>query len=163
MEIETRACECCSHPKLGYVEKEVLSGRQTIAWGAEQLGVAYQTFWTHLQNHVKTEEDVKTATSLADILDEMVQELYKRFKVIVKLPRDGSNEREVKSCVDSLNECIMNVARLKRIISTGPNIQIQTFNLQMSRLIEFVHEKLPPEVQDKIIEFLGALKVEETV
>jgi len=153
-------CKCCTHIKREYVEREVLSGRKDIKWGAEQLGVPYQAFWDHLQNHVVKKEDVEAAVPMEQILDTMIQELYKRFKRIVKIP--DSQEREIKAAADSLNTCIMNIARLRKIITVGPQIQIQQFNMSLTKLIEFFHTELSPEQEVNVIRFLEKMQeVEE--
>jgi len=149
-------CKVCTHRKKDFVEREVLSGRKDIKWGAEQLGVPYQTFWDHLQKHIAKKEDIEEAVSMEQILDTMIQELWKRFKRIVKLP--DSQEREIKAAVDSLNTCIVNLARLRKIITVGPQIQIQQFNLSLTKLIEFLHTELPPEHEAKVIAFLETMQ-----
>jgi len=152
------SCKVCSHPKREYVEKEVLSGRQNIAWGAEKLGIEYQDFWTHLQTHVGTKDDAKFTGTVSDMLNEIIAELYKRYKRLVVKPVDEVNERDIKACVDSINTCVMNIAKLKKIIAPGPQIQIQQFNIQLTKLIEFLHTELPQEYQHKVEEFLEKMR-----
>lgn len=150
-------CKCCGHPNREYAEKEVLSGRKSIAWGAEQLSVPYQTFWEHLQ-HVRVEKEEKFTGTMSEMLEEIIKELHKRFKKIVGLSRDDVSERDLKACVDSLNTCIINVAKLRRIIAPAPQIQIQQFNIQMTKLIEFLHTELPSQYQDKLAKFLESMR-----
>lgn len=152
----TEQCEICLNPRRDFVEREVLSGRQTVVWGADQLKVSYNMFWAHLQQHVSTEEDAETAKSLSEILDELIKQLHQRFKKLIKFPVEPGYERDIKACVDAINTCIMNIARLKRIVSSAPQIQIQTFQLQMSKMIEFIHTELPPEMQQKILQYIDA-------
>jgi len=147
-------CTICENPNRESVEKEVLSGRREIAWGAKQLNVSYQDFWLHVTKHVKVEQETELVMSLSEKLDFMMTELFARFKKTVKLPVQQGNEREVKAAADSLLNCVLAMAKLKKIINTAPQVNIHAFNVQMTKLVEFLHTELPPEYQEKVIHFL---------
>jgi len=154
--VSAPCCVIASNPNREDIEREVLAGRKDIALGAKELNVSYEVFWKHITQHVKVEEEAKTIETLSEKLDFMMNELFKRFKKIVKLPVQQGNEREVKAAASSLLDCVLAMAKLKKIINTAPQVNIHTFNVQMTKLIEFLHTELPSEYQQKVIDFLEA-------
>lgn len=147
-------CKCALNPNLRYVEKEILLGRKSIAWGATQLGVPYQTMWTHIKEHTTKPEEAKEVSTLTEVLDELKEKLRKYSNTLLDQPVSPANARPVGIIVNAINTTIMNIAKLQKIISVAPTIEIHNVQLQMTKLQEFMITQLCSECQRKAIKFL---------
>jgi len=145
-----KSCPVCRHPEL---LAKIERGEMTFQDVANELGVSRSYVWYCYTHHYKAEltETQSADFEYAEDLKELIRLLKDRVFQVV---RDTSIHDRPTAWIAQLRGCIHDLAELEGRLQKAPLIQLNQLKVQFEELTMFLLKELPPEYQQKVLEFL---------
>lgn len=145
-------CKACDDPSSKDIERQIWLGEMTVTNAARAVGMSYDDYWDHLQNHKPKKSPTQKEPD--QVLDNLIIKLDGRATKLLSQPMNLTYEKVIVSELRLLKDLAMDIAKLQHKIQETPQIQIQNFIMHQQKLTTFLLDNLCPVCKEQVVKFL---------